>query len=206
MRLRAGAGRSMKTWRFGYTEDMVTRKRTRRIRAGTGRGGDASWFTAIVESAMDAIITLDERHHVIVFNAAAERIFRCRAAEALGHPLDRFIPERFRVAHRGHVKRFGATGATVRRMGREAVLYGCARRRRGIPDRSVDFAGDGERQASCLPWSCTTSRRACRRRRKSRARTGSCAISTSRCTRCARRSACASRASCMTSWRSGSPP
>jgi two-component system sensor kinase len=96
----------------------------RRIRAGARRGGDASWFTAIVESAMDAIITLDERQHIIVFNAAAERIFRCRATEALGSSLDRFIPERFRAAHRDHVRRFGATGATVRRMGSETVLYG----------------------------------------------------------------------------------
>jgi len=102
---------------------MTTRKRTRRSRAGT-RGGEASWFTAIVESAMDAIIALDERQQVIVFNAAAERIFKCRSVEALGKHLDRFIPERFRAAHRDHVRRFGATGATVRRMGSDAVLYG----------------------------------------------------------------------------------
>jgi len=103
---------------------VISRKRTRRVPAGTQRGGDASWFTAIVESAMDAIITVDGRQNVVVFNAAAERIFRCRAAEALGSPLDRFIPERFRAAHRAHVEHFGATGATVRRMGSEVVLYG----------------------------------------------------------------------------------
>jgi two-component system sensor kinase len=103
---------------------MATWKRTPRIRAGAGRGGEASWFTAIVESAMDAIIALDEQHHIIVFNSAAERIFQCRRAEALGKPLDRFIPERFRAAHRDYVRRFGATGATVRRMGGEGVLYG----------------------------------------------------------------------------------
>jgi len=95
----------------------------RRVRAGARRG-EASWFTAIVESAMDAIITLDERQQVIVFNAAAERIFQCQAADALGSPLDRFIPERFHAAHRDHVRRFGATGATVRRMGSDTVLYG----------------------------------------------------------------------------------
>src|SRR3970282_2552693 len=115
MRIRAGAGRSMAARGFGYTEDVTIRKRTRRIRAGARRGGEASWFTAIVESAMDAIITVDERQNIIVFNAAAERIFRCRATDALGSPLDRFIPERFRAAHRDHVRHFGATGATVRR-------------------------------------------------------------------------------------------
>ena len=73
---------------------------------------------------MDAIITVDARQHIVVFNAAAERIFRCRAADAIGGPLDRFIPERFRTAHRAHVERFGATGATGRRMGSDMVLYG----------------------------------------------------------------------------------
>ena len=73
---------------------------------------------------MDAIITVDERQHIVLFNAAAERIFRCSAADAIGGPLDRFIPERFRAAHRAHVTRFGATGATVRRMGGEVALHG----------------------------------------------------------------------------------
>src|SRR3970282_2581476 len=86
MRIRAGAGRSMAARGFGYTEDVTIRKRTRRIRAGARRGGEASWFTAIVESAMDAIITVDERQNIIVFNAAAERIFRCRATDADGRP------------------------------------------------------------------------------------------------------------------------
>lgn len=73
---------------------------------------------------MDAIITLDEHQHIVMFNAAAERIFRCPAGDAIGRTLDRFIPERFRAAHRAHIERFGATGATVRRMGSDMVLYG----------------------------------------------------------------------------------
>lgn len=73
---------------------------------------------------MDAIITVDERQHVVMFNAAAEQIFRCPANAAIGGPLDRFIPERFRAAHRGHVERFAATGATVRRMGSDMLLHG----------------------------------------------------------------------------------
>ena len=73
---------------------------------------------------MDAIITVDKRQHIVVFNAAAERTFRCKAADAVGGPLDRFIPERFRTAHRAHVERFASTGATGRRMGSDMVLYG----------------------------------------------------------------------------------
>ena len=73
---------------------------------------------------MDAIITVDARQHIVMFNAAAETIFRCPASEAIGGPLERFIPERFRAAHRAHIEHFGATGATMRRMGGEVELYG----------------------------------------------------------------------------------
>lgn len=78
----------------------------------------------IVNTAMDAIITVNEQQSIVMFNAAAERIFRVPAAEALGQPLDRFIPERFRAAHRRHVWRFGETGDTTRVMGQRLALAG----------------------------------------------------------------------------------
>jgi len=78
----------------------------------------------IIRSAMDAIITVDERQNIVMFNAAAEKIFGCPVAEAIGAPLDRFIPERFRAAHRGHVRHFGETGATTRMMGARLALLG----------------------------------------------------------------------------------
>jgi PAS domain-containing protein len=49
---------------------------------------------SIIASAMDAIITCDEAQRIVLFNAAAEKIFRCRADEAIGVPLDLFIPQR----------------------------------------------------------------------------------------------------------------
>lgn len=74
-------------------------------------------MSGIVESAMDAIIGVDENQHIVLFNAAAEQMFGCSASAALGTPLDRFIPERFRAAHREHIRNFGATGQTARAMG-----------------------------------------------------------------------------------------
>jgi PAS domain S-box-containing protein len=73
---------------------------------------------------MDAIITVDERQNVVLFNAAAEHIFRCGAKEAIGGPLDRFIPERYQKSHRAHIARFGESGVTMRRMGAAMVLSG----------------------------------------------------------------------------------
>ena len=78
----------------------------------------------IVGSAMDAIITVDEGQRVVVFNAAAEKTFGTPAREAIGQPLDRFLPERFRAAHRDHIRLFGETNVTKRTMGRLQSLFG----------------------------------------------------------------------------------
>jgi PAS domain S-box-containing protein len=81
-------------------------------------------LSGIVDSAMDAIITIDESQRIQVFNHAAEQIFRSPAAEALGQPLDRFIPDRFRQAHSRYVQEFGQTGVTNRSMYRPGTLWG----------------------------------------------------------------------------------
>jgi PAS domain S-box-containing protein len=78
---------------------------------------------AVVDSAMDAIITVDSSQRVVLFNRAAEAMFQCRRQDALGVPLDRFIPSRFRAAHRGHVESFGHTGVTSRKMGDITTLW-----------------------------------------------------------------------------------
>ena len=46
----------------------------------------------IIASALDAIIMVGADNSIRLFNAAAERIFRCPANEAVGRPVDRFIP------------------------------------------------------------------------------------------------------------------
>ena len=78
----------------------------------------------IISSAMDAIITVDGNQKIIVFNRAAEQIFRCPAAEALGQSIDRFIPQRFREAHREHIRSFGQTGVSSRSMYSPGTLMG----------------------------------------------------------------------------------
>ncbi len=72
---------------------------------------------SIVQSAMDAIITVGEDQRIVLFNAAAERLFQCRAADVVGTPVERFIPERFRAAHRAHMIGFQHGGVSARQMG-----------------------------------------------------------------------------------------
>ncbi len=83
----------------------------------------------IIESAMDAIITVDGTEHIVVFNAAAEEVFGCPRHEALGAPLAWFIPERFRAGHSAHIKRFNEGAVDSRRMSAQRVVTG--RRRSG---------------------------------------------------------------------------
>ncbi len=48
-------------------------------------------LSRIIESAMDAIIALDQAGTIVLFNQAAERVFRCRANDAIGGPASRFL-------------------------------------------------------------------------------------------------------------------
>jgi PAS domain S-box-containing protein len=75
-------------------------------------------LASVVETAMDAVISVNEAQKIVLFNRAAEEMFRCGAEEALGRPLGDFIPQRFRERHEIHVAAFGRTGVSGRSMGR----------------------------------------------------------------------------------------
>jgi PAS domain S-box-containing protein len=81
-------------------------------------------LAGIIESAMDAVISVDSDERIVLFNAAAERTFRCSPDEAIGQPLNRFIPNRFHGSHSEHLRRYGQTGITKRHMGQMAVVTG----------------------------------------------------------------------------------
>jgi len=99
----------------------------------------------IIRSSMEAVITVDESQHVVIFNPAAELVFGLSAMEAIGSPLSRFIPERFRAAHTQHVEQFGVTGVTERQMGRpQRVLLGLRANGEEFPiEASISQIRDG---------------------------------------------------------------
>jgi PAS domain S-box-containing protein len=81
-------------------------------------------LAGVINSAMDGIITIDSDQNIVLFNSAAEKMFGCAADKALGTPIDRFIPTRFRLAHRGHIKDFGKTNVTRRSMSLPGTIFG----------------------------------------------------------------------------------
>src|SRR5262245_40914584 len=90
--------------------------------SAVAREGEAR-LEAIMRSAMDAIITIDADQRIVLCNLAAEKMFGCTPDQMIGTSLDRFIPERYRAAHRAHIERFSRTGETSRRMGLQTALW-----------------------------------------------------------------------------------
>lgn len=81
-------------------------------------------LSGIIDSAMDAIVSLDETQHIVLFNAAAQQMFGYTAEEAMGKSLDLLLPERFRQVHRSHVFDLDQTGETTLNVGWRRALIG----------------------------------------------------------------------------------
>ena len=71
-------------------------------------------------TAVDAIVTVDEKGIIRSFNRAAERLFDYRADEVLGQPISLLMPAPHRERHHEYIERYLATGeARIIGIGRE---------------------------------------------------------------------------------------
>jgi PAS domain S-box-containing protein len=84
----------------------------------------AQQLAGVVESAMDGIVSVDENHHIVLFNPAAEHMFGLPAAQALGLPLDALLPENSRASHAENIRSFARTGMRSRNLEYRSGLYG----------------------------------------------------------------------------------
>jgi PAS domain S-box-containing protein len=81
-------------------------------------------LAGILESALDCIITIDDRGRVIEFNAAAERTFGYRAPDIVGLEMaELIVPPALRDHHRHGFTRFLETGES-RLLGRRIEIMG----------------------------------------------------------------------------------
>jgi len=124
---------------------VILRDITERVRAEKQLAHSEARLRGILDSAMDAIITIDESQHVVLFNIAAEAVFGCPREQAIGAPLAWFIPERFRDAHVAHLAKFGADGTTARRMGAaQRIVMGLRRNGQEFPiEASISQISEG---------------------------------------------------------------
>lgn len=78
-------------------------------------------YRQIVETANDAVVSINENHEVVFMNAAAERLFGYQRSEILGGDLAPLIPAEHRRAHRHYVERYIRT-RRARLVGHSAEL------------------------------------------------------------------------------------
>ncbi|CAN7344897.1 PAS domain S-box protein [Rhizobacter sp. LjRoot28] len=103
-------------------------------------------LAGIVETAMDAIITIDAQHRIVVFNHAASLLFGASPAEAIGATLDRFIPAEYRAGHDEQVRRFGEGGGSSGHKGQKRELVGLRADGSTFPmESSISRTGEGTR-------------------------------------------------------------
>ena len=67
---------------------------------------------AILNNALDGIITIDEKGTLKSFNPAAERLFGYKPSEILGENITWLLPENFRSAHKQGLKNYLETGVS----------------------------------------------------------------------------------------------
>ncbi|GEM_PF-6206816 len=100
---------------------MERKAQKMRIRASEER------LASIINLAQDAIISADEHYRIILFNPAAEALFKRDRMEVIGEDLELLLPTRVRSPHRNHIKAFTHSPIPAQLMHQRGEVYGLRR-------------------------------------------------------------------------------
>lgn len=102
---------------LGITRDVTERKAVEQ-----GWRASEERMRSILNAAVDAIITIDQRGLVVSANAATARMFGYESEELVGQNIRLLMPSPYREEHDGYLARYLATGeARIIGIGRELV-------------------------------------------------------------------------------------
>lgn len=88
--------------------------------AEAARAESAGQLQAIVKSALDGIITIDQEGTIDAINPAAQALFGYRAHELIGHNVNVLMPDPFHSEHDQYIRNYLQTGvAKIIGIGRE---------------------------------------------------------------------------------------
>jgi PAS domain S-box-containing protein len=114
---------STKILRDGRWQAFV-RDITERKKAEEAVRESQSKLEGLIDISADAIVSVNERQEIVMYNEGASRIFGWSRAEVLGRSLDVLIPDKLSAAHRRHLARFAGEATRARRMGERAEVVG----------------------------------------------------------------------------------
>ena len=104
-------------WRYRTDlEEQITQRSVELLESRTRLAG-------IVDSAEDAIISVDSKQQITLFNYGAEKTFGYLKNEVEGRHLSMLIPNRFHDSHRKHVQNFGKSGKVSKRMNDRSEIF-----------------------------------------------------------------------------------
>ena len=137
--IRAAAGHPVRI--IGTAQDVTSnRQREAALRASELR------FRSVAESAIEGIVSIDERGRIVFWNRGAQEIFGYWDDEVKDRPVQMLMPERFRADHERGLRRYLETGQSSI-IGRTIELAGLRKDGREFPlELSVStWTVDGQR-------------------------------------------------------------
>lgn len=79
-------------------------------------------YRGIISASADAIVVIDDRHEIVEWNQAAERLFGYSRSEIIAQPLSTVIPPKNRANHQVHVEHFAHESGQARKMDRPTAM------------------------------------------------------------------------------------
>ena len=98
----------------------------------TERKASEERFSALLESAPDAMIVSDEAGNIVLVNSQTEYVFGYSRNELIGKKIDMLVPETFREVHPDHRAKFYSDPKRIS-MGLRGDFHGVAKDGRKIP-------------------------------------------------------------------------
>jgi two-component system sensor kinase FixL len=87
-----------------------------------GKESDESLFRALLTTAVDGIMVIDDRGTIQVYNPACQRLFQYAPEEVLGRNVNVLMPTPYREQHDRYIENYKATGlARIIGVGREVL-------------------------------------------------------------------------------------